>query len=181
MSEALVALGAAAIGATAGLLGAFISARQQRRLDEVRFLQERRAEDNKNERLAVAELARALSRVLQTMNWFTWEADNRPSRVTVEWVDQYDADMKTLLPDLMGAIAIVAALSEPIYRAFDPLVSEAFDLDARIGKAASNLATDAAATRDQIGSLKEPAFTLFRRFREQLAVVMGHHGNSPHT
>jgi hypothetical protein len=132
VSEALLALSAAAIGAGAGLLGAFITAREQRRLDVFRFGHERRTDAEKEKRLAVADLARILSAVLQTMNWFTWEADNRPFRVTPEWVDRYDAEMKTLLPDLMASISVVAALSERTYRAFDPLVSEAFELDAQI-------------------------------------------------
>jgi hypothetical protein len=176
VSEALLALSAAAIGAGAGLLGAFITAREQRRLDVFRFGHERRTDAEKEKRLAVADLARILSAVLQTMSWFTWEADNRPFRVTPAWVDRYDAEMKTLLPDLMASISVVAALSERTYRAFDPLVSEAFDLDAQIGKAASSLRDELDLTREEVGELKDPAFSLFRRFRETLATEMGHHG-----
>jgi hypothetical protein len=78
MSEALVALGAAAIGAAAGLTGALIQARRQRQVETLKLEAMRQADSEKERRLAVAELARALSHALQTMNWFTWEADNRP-------------------------------------------------------------------------------------------------------
>ena len=176
MSEALVALGAALIGATAGLGGAYVQGRQQRRLDEVRLAEQRRVARDERERLAVADLARSLSRVLQLMNWFTWEAEHRPARVNQEWVDRYDAEMKALLPEVMGHIATVAALSAAIFRAFDPLVSDAIDLDARIGVAASGVADDADGARAAIGMSKDPAFELFRRFRDELAHVMGRDG-----
>jgi hypothetical protein len=176
VGEALVALSAAAIGAAAGLLGAFIAAREQRQLDVLRFRHERRTDAEKEKRLAVADLARALSAVLQTMNWFTWDADNRPLRVTPEWVDRYDSEMKRLLPDLMASIAVVAALSERTYLAFDPLVSQALELDAQIGKAASSIHDEPDRTRETVGDLKDPAFSLFRRFRDTLATEMGRHG-----
>lgn len=44
MSQALVALSGAAIGSVTGLLGAFISARQQQRLEALKLTAERRAE-----------------------------------------------------------------------------------------------------------------------------------------
>ena len=171
-----MALSAAAIGALAGVLGAFVTAREQRRLDLLRFGHERRTAAEKEKRLAMAELARTLSAVLQAMNWFTWEADNRPQRVTPEWIDRYDADMKRLLPELMAAISVVAALSERAYRAFDPLVSEAFDLDVRIGTAASGLTGEPERATRAIGDLKAPAYALFRRLRETLATEMGRDG-----
>jgi hypothetical protein len=173
MSEALVALGAATIGAVAGLSGAFITARQQRRLDELRFLHVRRADDEKERRLAVAELARSLSVVLHTMSWFTWEADNRPTRTTPAALEAYDGAMKAALPDLMAAISVVAALSNRAYRQFDPLVTKAFDLDGQIGKAASRLAEDPDRARQTIGEFKVAAFSLFRQFRDTLAAAMG--------
>lgn len=173
MSEALVALGAALIGASAGLLGAYVQGRQQRGLDELRLAEQRRIDRRERERLAVADLAGSLSRLLQLMNWFTWEAEHRPARVTPEWVDRYDEEMKALLPVAMGHIAAVAALSAPIFRAFDPLVSDAIDLDARIGVAASGVPDDPEVARRAIGEFKDPAFALFRRFRDELAHVMG--------
>ena len=139
---------------------------------------ERRAEDEKQERLAIADLARALTRVIQLMSWFTWEAEFRPSRVGSEWVDRHDAEMKPLLPDLMSAVSIVAALSEPTYRAFDPLVTRAFELDAEIGAAAFTLAEDREVTRAKIAVLRGPVNALFDQFREMLAVVMGY-GDGP--
>lgn len=142
MSEALVALSGAAIGSVMGLLGAFITARQQQRLEALKFTAERRAEAETQRRLAIADLARSLSRVIQLMSWFTWEAEHRPLRVSPEWVDRYDSEMKPLLPELMSAVSIVAALSEPTYRVFDPLVTKAIKLDGQIGTAASTLSDD---------------------------------------
>ena len=68
MSEALVALTGAAIGSVTGLLGAFITARQQQRLEALKFTAERRSEAETQRRLAIADLARTLSRVIQLMS-----------------------------------------------------------------------------------------------------------------
>ncbi len=173
MSEALVALSGAAIGSVTGLLGAFITARQQQRLEALKFTAERRAEAETQRRLAIADLARTLSRVIQLMSWFTWEAEHRPLRISSEWVDRYDSEMKPLLPELMSAVSIVAALSEPTYRVFDPLVTKAFKLDGQIGTAASTLGDDPDGTRTKIAEMLGPVNSLFDEFRETLARVMG--------
>ncbi len=177
MSDALVALGAAAIGATTGLLGALITARHQLKLNALKFIEERRSEDEKQKRLAVADLARALSRAIQAMSWFTWQAQHRPERVTPAQVDQYDAEMKVLLPDVMSAVSIVAALTERTFRAFDPLVTKAFELDGAIGVATSDVRGDPQRTAANIAPLLTSVNALFDEFRETLALVMGQEGN----
>ena len=173
MSEALVALAAAAIGATTGLLGAFVTGRQQQRLESLRLSAERQAEEEKQTRLAVADLARTLSHVIQVTSWFAWEAEYRPYRVSTDWVDAHDTEMKELLPELTSALSIVAAVSQPAYRAFEPLASEAFKLDGAIGAAASTLVEDPDGTRLRIAEFNNTVNELMDRVNDRLAEVMG--------
>ena len=53
------------------------------------------AERDREVRIAVGEFSTEMSRVLQTLNWFTWQAAYREAVVSPTWVDDYDAEMKT--------------------------------------------------------------------------------------
>lgn len=84
-----------------------------------------------------------------------------------EWVDRYDNEMKLLLPELMSAVSTVAALSEPTYRVFDPLVTKAFKLDGQTGTAASTLSDNPDRTKTKISEMLGRVNSLFDEFERR--------------
>ena len=169
MGTAVVGLVAAVIGAAAGLIASYITARQQRQLEVARLDAQLDVEREREVRLAVAEFATEMSRVLQALSWFTWQAAWRPAVVSGGWVDAYDAEMKTQQPLVMASLSKLAALSPAAYERFEPLVSEMFGADARVARAGSVIDTEPEVARAQIAEFDEPTDDLFKRFQSEPA------------
>ena len=169
MGTAIVGLVAAVIGAAAGLIASYITARQQRQLEVQRLDAQLDAERDREVRLAVGEFATEMSRVLQMLSWFTWQAALRPAVVGVSWVDAYDAEMKSQQPLVMASLSKLAALNPAAYARFEPLVSEMFDADARVARAGSVIDTEPEVARAQIAKYDESTDDLFKRFQRELA------------
>ena len=85
---------AATIGAAAGLIASYITARQQKQLEVHRITAELAAEREREVRLVVGEFAAVLSRAIQVISWFTWQAAHRETVVSSAWVDAYDSEMR---------------------------------------------------------------------------------------
>ena len=110
-----------------------------------------------------------MSRVLQILSWYTWQAAHRRAVVGVGWVDAYDAEMKTQQPLVMASLSNLAALNPAAYARFEPLVSEMFEVDADVARAGSVIDTEPEVARAQIAEYDEPTDDLFKRFQRQLA------------
>jgi hypothetical protein len=169
VGTAVIGLVAAVIGAAAGLIASYITARQQRLLEVHRLEAQLDAERDREVRLAVGEFSTEMSRVLQTLSWFTWQAANRRAVVNPTWVDAYDAEMRTQQPPVMAALSKLAALSPAAYARFEPLVSEMFEVDAQVASAGSVIDTEPNVARAQIAEYDTPADDLFKRFQRELA------------
>jgi hypothetical protein len=169
VGTAVVGLLAAVIGAAAGLIASYITARQQRQLEVQRLDAQLDAERDREIRLAVSEFSAEMSRVLQTLSWFTWQAAHRAAVVSSGWVDAFDAEMKTQQPLVMAALSRLAALSPAAYARFEPLVSEMFEVDAQVARAGSGIDTGRDVARAQIAEYDEPTDDLFKRFQRELA------------
>ena len=165
----MIGLVAALIGAAAGLIASYITARQQRLLEAHRLDAQLDAERDREVRLAVGEFSTEMSRVLQTLSWFTWQAVHRRAVVNPAWVDAYDAEMRTQQPPVMAALSKLAALSPAAYARFEPLVSEMFEVDSQVASAGSVIDTEPNVARAQIAEYDTPADDLFKRFQRELA------------
>jgi hypothetical protein len=173
VGTALVGLVAATIGAAAGLIASYITARQQKQLDIHRLTAELAAEREREVRLAVGEFAAVLSRAIQVISWFTWQAAHRVAVVSPAWMDAYDSEMRNQLPLVMAALSRVAALSPPAFQGFNPLVVEMFDIDASVGRAGSAIIDEPEAARARIAEFDDTTDRLFERFQNALATWAG--------
>jgi hypothetical protein len=169
VGTAVIGLIAAVIGASAGLIASYITARQQRLLEVHRLAAQLDAERDREVRIAVGEFSTEMSRVLQTLSWFAWQAAHRATVVSPTWIDAYDADMKTQQPLVMAALSKLAALSPAAYARFEPLVSEMFEVDSQVAGAGSVIDTEPDVARAQIAEFDEPTDDLFNRFQRELA------------
>ena len=164
---------AATIGAAAGLGASYITARQQKQLEVHRATAERAAEREREVRLAVGEFAAVLSRAIQVISWFTWQAAHRVTVVSPAWVDAYDSEMREQLPLVMAALSRVAALSPAAFQTFNPLVVEMFDIDASVGRAGSAIDEAPDVARAGIAEFDHTTDALFERFQDALASWAG--------
>ena len=166
---ALVGLSAAAIGAFAGLGGALVSSRAQLREATLRHHAELAVERERESRLAVANLASCVARALQAMDWFTWEAAKPNPSLDSAGVAEYDNTIREQFPNVMEAMAKVAALSADGFVRFNPLVQAMFDLDKKIAVAAASIAVDRDESLRHIATFDHESDKLFKRFNGALA------------
>jgi hypothetical protein len=173
VGTAIVGLIAATIGAAAGLIASYITARQQKQLEVHRITAELATEREREVRLAVGEFAAVLSRAIQVISWFTWQAAHRETVVSSAWVDAYDSEMREHLPLVMAALSRVAALSPAAFQSFNPLVVEMFDIDASVGRAGSAIDEAPDVARAGIAVFDQTTDDLFARFQNALAAWAG--------
>jgi hypothetical protein len=139
-SQATVAIIGALVGAFTGILVALLTNWQQSRLeyqkwlrtreDELqRWMQAREDEVVKDLRLAIAELTKILAIGAHTMGWLTWNAKYDSANLTEEDMVDYNKRMQVLLPEIVGARILVAALDKDIHAQMGPIIERLYELD----------------------------------------------------
>ena len=136
MDATLASLIGTAIGAVSGLAGGYLAGRQQSHLEHEKWRRTREDNLEKDIRSAVAELTRKLAAGIHAIGWLTWKAENYPKKITEDDLENYDKDMKSLFPDIVGSRIAVAALSREMHTKMTPLVNALYNLDAQVAKAA---------------------------------------------
>jgi len=119
------------LGIGSALLTGFLAGRWQARL-----------EYQKEVRLAIAQLTGSMGVATHTMSWFTWKAKHRPSLLASDDAKCYDTDMKEVYPDLVGSLAVLAALSQEAYLLASEAAASIYALDDRVAQAATGLLTE---------------------------------------
>lgn len=178
MDAPLAALLGALFGAIAGLVGGFVTAKQQSKLEEQKSLRARQDEQDREVRLAVAELGRKMATATHSMNWFSWRAVQRPAQFTSADIDAHDQEMHTLLPEMASALLLVSALSETMYKQLKAVVQDVYDLDVELAAAASSFEDSPQPAIAKIGALKEQARHLNSDLPERVANIINHTSNS---
>jgi len=135
MDATMASLIGTAIGALSGLAGGYLAGRRQSQLEYEKWRREREDNLEKDIRSAVAELTKKLAAGIQAIGWLTWKAENYPTKITEDDLANYDNDMKTLFPDIVGSRIAVAALNRETHTKMTPLVNELYSLDAQVAKA----------------------------------------------
>ena len=67
--------------------------------------------------------------------WTTWPAKYDPKRFTYSLLEKYDAEIHLLLTNIVGARAVLAALSPSVHGQLSPLLARLYDIDVRMGEA----------------------------------------------
>jgi len=92
----------------------------------------RKAELDKELRVALAALTKALSASVHAMAWLTWNARYNPKVLTAADISKYNETINSLFTDLVGFRVIVAALSENLHDDMTPLVERLYVLDRKV-------------------------------------------------
>jgi len=74
--------------------------------------------------------------------WFTWYAKNDPEKLDNERVSLYEAETHSVIPKLMGEIAVVASLNPEIWDECVKIVGKLLDFEEEVAIHGSRLSTD---------------------------------------
>ncbi len=133
----------AIVGATAGVVGALLTAWSQRLLERSRSKTAREDAVAKELSTAVQQLTISMESALHSMCWLTWYAYvGRGDRLTQKRLDAYDLELHKTLPEMLGYLSTVAALDMSTHDELRPYVYKISDLDVRVAEAGLLLNTD---------------------------------------
>ncbi len=129
----------AVMGGIIALLVGWLAGRREANLESEKWRRAREDDLKKETRLAVADLTRKLALAAHSMVWLTWKATHRPSEFTREDIANYDEEMHRVIPDIVGAHAVVSALEPRLGDKLQPLTKRIYALDADIATEATKL------------------------------------------
>lgn len=136
-SQLILGLAGSLVGAGAALGGVYLTNRARRRDEAI-----------KENRLAVAELSRNLAAGIQAVSWLTWTAKNEA--LSKEHIFEYTAEMKKILPGIVGSRSVLAALNKPAHDQMSGMVQSLYDLDASIGELVLSFRDDPKFVRERL-------------------------------
>lgn len=139
MSEETATLIAAMVAAGFSVTTTLLTAWRQSSLERWKWQKGLADQAALARRTAIADLGRQLALGYHVIGWFTWKAEKAPSSLTPDHVAAYDAEMKTLLPVIVGAHLLVTAMDRSTGERIAPLVKKLYDLDVEVAVAGIGL------------------------------------------
>jgi hypothetical protein len=167
--EVLVAL----IGVASSAFVGWLTARLTWRLELQKWKRTRDDVHIADLRIGLQQLILTIASSAHSMCWLTWLANTDPGKVTKERLDQYDAEMHKLLPQLLGQHALVASLRPQTYWKLKDIIDELFDTDRAIGDASLRVIPGITGTVENLGSLHERSMSIEARIPNTVRSVLG--------
>jgi hypothetical protein len=167
--EAYALIGAIS-GAIIALAGSLLTLRGQRKTERVKLSAGRGDMLYKELLSRVQQLASDIGAAAHSMAWLTWVANE--GRASKQMLDEYNKEMHSVLPKLVGGQAAVASLDREIAVVTQELREQAYKLDAQIGQAGLNFESDPAGTNAALQQLYPAAVALERAISESLEGIM---------
>ena len=156
--ESLLGLVGALIGAGAALAGSFTSGRRQSR-----------AEHEKEVRLAAADHIKNLGTASHSIEWLVWKAKYAPHEFSAENIELYDQEIHAALAQIVGSLAVVAALDIESFQKLEALTDELYALDAHAGRLAARHGEDPQGSVDGLSSDLEQVVSFHRGLNRSIA------------
>jgi hypothetical protein len=172
MDAGLAALIGAIVGGIAAIAGSFIVGLTQVRTEKQKWLRSKQDEAAAQLRLQIAEVARKLLSAQHSMEWIAWYAHYAPQRVTQEMVSNYEQEIHKAFPELLGALAVTAALSLDAYNRLTPLAEEVYDLDASISMALVNFKVSPLESAKGVSEALPKTGELYKRLPLRIAEIL---------
>ena len=142
MSPTVAALLGSLIGALAALIGAtvnnVVSVRTERR--RMQFAKDLADVETLRERSGAA-FAELLG-VLQEVEWISWFGTHDPAALTEARIAAYDTDIHTGYRRLLGAMAMTASVSLPVYNELKTYLDQLYGLESDVALALRQVVTD---------------------------------------
>jgi hypothetical protein len=139
----------------------------------------RKNEIARERRVAIAQFATKLSAGFHTMAWLTWKAKYEPKGFSKSDIITYDAEMKALFPQIVGARVVVAAIAPESQTQLGQFAKDLISLDSKVAqicvryKEAKDSSKDAHDARGTIAELHEQILDQDKKFTEKVSAIAG--------
>jgi hypothetical protein len=163
---------AALIGASGAFVGAWLSGRHERELEQERWRHTRQDSAEDARAAAVTELTKHLASAVQTITWFTSGAGMRSQLFTAETITAYDTDMRAHLTATIQGLIAVAHRDEAAFHTLEELVKEVWALDWQVASDAADFWSDPEAARTKISGATGRATTLEQSLPHRIVDVL---------
>ncbi|MGC2239083.1 MAG: hypothetical protein WA584_23210 [Pyrinomonadaceae bacterium] len=107
-----------------------------RKDDLGKWYQTKRDENDRNARLAAADLLKNIAIAAHSMTWALWVADNDVEHFNIKLVRKHDELMKNLYADLVASQAILASYDKNLYQKTRRMVNSIYSYDEQFANAA---------------------------------------------
>jgi hypothetical protein len=172
MSPTVAALLGSLIGAFAAIAGSVIT-------NVVALKNERRRQASAARTLYVQDLRTRsgaafaeLFKVVQEIEWITWYGDNDPKAIDAERIRAYEDKVNEAYGRLLGAIAMTASLSLSVYEQINPILSQLYEMEKRVGSAIRKMASNRPAAVAELRQCKMEAEAMRDSLPPQLHQIM---------
>jgi hypothetical protein len=164
---------AALIGASGAFVGAWLSGRHERQLEQERWRRSREDAADDARAAAVEELTKHLAAAMQNITWFTAAAQMRAQLFSEQTIIDYDTDMRTELAATIQSLVKVAYHDKAAFDALEQLARDVWQLDWRVASDAASYWTDPDETRRAISSAVSQATALEMALPHRIVEVLG--------
>jgi len=86
----------------------------------------------------IAEVAREMLSVQHSMEWVCWHAKQAPNLIDTKLVTQYHKEIHTVIPQLLGSLAVVASIDQRVFEDLSVLADELYKIEGEVGRALAN-------------------------------------------
>jgi hypothetical protein len=165
---------AASIGGLAAFVGAVIAGGVALRNETRRRKATFQDAERQALRAQAAEVFRHMFVLQHEMEWLTWHAVYRSSRLDSQMITAYESTVHDSYPRLLGAMAVLASMDMTLYNQLMPLADRIYDTEGEVAKLIGGLGSrrkrgDSLA---QLRQLKDPVTALYRTLPPEMAEAM---------
>jgi hypothetical protein len=163
---------AALIGASGAFVGAWLSGRHERQLEQERWRRSRDDAAQDARASAVEELTKHVASAMQNITWFTAAAQMRAPLFTEQTIIDYDTDMRAELAATIQSLVSVAYHDKEAFDALEQLVQDVWRLDWQVASDAASYWSNPEATREAISGAVGQATTLEMALPQRIVEVL---------
>jgi hypothetical protein len=172
MNATVAALLGSLVGAAAALAGAIISSM-------VALKNERRRQESKTRAKYVNTLRKRSGTafaqffiIVQEVEWICWYGANDPHAIDGQRIKSYEDRVNEAYGTLLGSMAMTASLSLTVYERMQPILSDFYDLESRVGAALRKLRSERSAAIEELTACGSEAKTLRNDLPPKLNHIM---------
>lgn len=170
MSGAAAALGGSVVGGLFTLLATMLVGKIGLRTQHLRQAAEQRSAFVQLVRTQAAEVHRLMIAVQFHIDGACWLARHAPHRVDQSLVERYETQMQVLLPQMAGAMAVLAALDLESHNRLHAWVDELDRLDGDVARLLYGQLDEAAI--NQLAVLHDQTAAFYRRLPQALGSTL---------
>ncbi len=165
-------LGGALIGGLLTIVNTTVINRFETKRNEEKAKSEEQGNILKNIRTQVAEVGREMLSMQHSMEWICWHGAHAPQLIDDHVISQYENEVHTIYPRLLGALCVLASMDLSLYNELLLLSKELYALDGGIARAVA-VYRDSSAEAARILKEHYPSVVdLYEKLPERIGGIM---------